>query len=153
MLKPCLVLRLYVMVMTLYVTGFFAGGLVCRGILEQFSDPKVKTFISLSSPHAGQFGGELHIRPQAVTCYADYNLRRSHAMLTIYNLRWSHAMLTIYNLRWSHAILRNLKVDKIAQTHLDPTTHAVFLFTLCKKIASQASTSAFDTCSKKSEFS
>ena len=145
MLKPWLVLRLYVMVMTLYVTGFFAGGLVCRGVLEQFSDPKVKTFISLSSPHAGQFGGELHIRPQAVTCYADYNLRRSHAMLTIYNLRWSHAMLTIYNLRWSHAmltiynlrwshaILRNLKVDKIAQTHLDPTTHAVFLFTLCKK--------------------
>lgn len=32
------------------------GGLVCRGILEQFSEPKVKTFISLSSPQAGQFG-------------------------------------------------------------------------------------------------
>ena len=42
-----------------YVTGCFAGGLVCRGILEQFSEPKVKTFISLSSPQAGQFGGEL----------------------------------------------------------------------------------------------
>ena len=30
---------------------------MCRGILEQFSEPKVKTFISLSSPQAGQFGG------------------------------------------------------------------------------------------------
>lgn len=32
------------------------GGLVCRGILEKYSLPKVKTFISLSSPQAGQFG-------------------------------------------------------------------------------------------------
>ena len=33
------------------------GGMVCRGILEHFSVP-VKTFISLASPQAGQFGGE-----------------------------------------------------------------------------------------------
>ena len=34
----------------------FLGGLVCRGILENF-EHNVHTFISLSSPHAGQFGG------------------------------------------------------------------------------------------------
>ena len=33
-----------------------AGGLVCRGILEHFSELNVKTFISLSAPQAGQFG-------------------------------------------------------------------------------------------------
>ncbi len=33
------------------------GGLVCRGILETTPDHNVYTFISLSSPQAGQFGG------------------------------------------------------------------------------------------------
>jgi palmitoyl-protein thioesterase len=32
------------------------GGLVCRGILEKY-DHNVHTFISLSSPQGGQFGG------------------------------------------------------------------------------------------------
>lgn len=35
------------------------GGLVCRGFLEAFPDHNVKTFISLSSPQAGQFGGKI----------------------------------------------------------------------------------------------
>ena len=30
---------------------------MCRGILEKYSVP-VKTFISVASPQAGQFGGE-----------------------------------------------------------------------------------------------
>ncbi len=33
------------------------GGLVCRGILETTPDHNVHTFVSLSSPQAGQFGG------------------------------------------------------------------------------------------------
>ena len=33
------------------------GGLTCRGFLEAYPDHNVKTFISLSGPHAGQFGG------------------------------------------------------------------------------------------------
>jgi len=35
-----------------------AGGLVCRGILETTPQHNVHTFLSLSSPQAGQFGGE-----------------------------------------------------------------------------------------------
>lgn len=35
----------------------FVGGLLCRAILEMY-DHNVHTFISLSSPQAGQFGGE-----------------------------------------------------------------------------------------------
>ena len=34
-----------------------SGGLVCRGFLEAYADHNVKTFISLSAPQAGQFGG------------------------------------------------------------------------------------------------
>ncbi len=36
---------------------FSAGGLVCRGILETTPEHNVHTFVSLSSPQAGQFGG------------------------------------------------------------------------------------------------
>lgn len=35
----------------------FAGGLVCRGILSTLPDHNVHSFISLSSPQAGQYGG------------------------------------------------------------------------------------------------
>lgn len=35
---------------------FPTGGLVCRGVLEMYGH-NVHTFISLSSPQAGQFGG------------------------------------------------------------------------------------------------
>ena len=34
-----------------------SGGLICRGFLEAYPDHNVRTFISLSSPQAGQFGG------------------------------------------------------------------------------------------------
>lgn len=37
---------------------FLAGGLVCRGILSTLPDHNVQTFISLSSPQAGQYGGK-----------------------------------------------------------------------------------------------
>ena len=37
---------------------FDPGGLVCRGILERYSN-NVKTFVSLSSPQAGQYGGKV----------------------------------------------------------------------------------------------
>ena len=37
-----------------------SGGLICRGFLEAYPDHNVKTFISLSSPQAGQFGGWIH---------------------------------------------------------------------------------------------
>ncbi len=32
------------------------GGLVCRGLLETYSDLNVHTFITLSAPLAGQYG-------------------------------------------------------------------------------------------------
>jgi palmitoyl-protein thioesterase len=37
------------------------GGLVCRGMIENFSDLNVLTFVSLSSPQGGQYGGIFHI--------------------------------------------------------------------------------------------
>lgn len=36
--------------------SYFVGGLLCRGFLEAYPDHNVKTFVSLSSPQAGQFG-------------------------------------------------------------------------------------------------
>lgn len=46
----------------LMVAGFFLlpfskGGLICRGILSTLADHNVQSFISLSSPQAGQYGG------------------------------------------------------------------------------------------------
>lgn len=42
--------------------GYSQGGLVARGIVETFSNVSVSTFISLSSPQAGQYGaGFLHL--------------------------------------------------------------------------------------------
>ncbi|XP_045211280.2 lysosomal thioesterase PPT2-A-like [Mercenaria mercenaria] len=40
---------------------FSQGGLVCRGVLEQFSH-NVDTFISLSSPQSGQFGDTDYVK-------------------------------------------------------------------------------------------
>jgi alpha/beta superfamily hydrolase len=37
-------------------SGYSQGGLIARGILEQFPNHNVDTFISLSSPQAGQYG-------------------------------------------------------------------------------------------------
>ncbi|XP_072936818.1 lysosomal thioesterase PPT2 homolog [Epargyreus clarus] len=42
--------------------GYSQGGLVARGIVQTFSNVSVSTFISLSSPQAGQYGaGFLHV--------------------------------------------------------------------------------------------
>jgi hypothetical protein len=43
-----------------YATVSIAGGLTCRGVLQTTPNHSVKTFILLSSPQAGQFGGSLH---------------------------------------------------------------------------------------------
>ncbi|CAK1603501.1 unnamed protein product [Parnassius mnemosyne] len=44
------------------VIGYSQGGLVARGIIQTFSNISVDTFISLSSPQAGQYGaGFLHV--------------------------------------------------------------------------------------------
>ena len=51
-----------------------AGGLLCRGFLEAYSDHNVRTFVSLSSPQAGQFGGE---RFENFTMFNNYFLYAS----------------------------------------------------------------------------
>lgn len=33
------------------------GGLICRGIIESMPELNVSTFVSLSSPQGGQYGG------------------------------------------------------------------------------------------------
>ena len=38
-----------------------SGGLVCRGVLETTPNHNVHTFVSLSSPQAGQFGGSFYL--------------------------------------------------------------------------------------------
>ena len=38
-------------------TYVFAGGLVCRGIIQAFPNHNIHTFISLSAPLMGQYGG------------------------------------------------------------------------------------------------
>uniref|UniRef100_A0A182SQZ5 palmitoyl-CoA hydrolase n=1 Tax=Anopheles maculatus TaxID=74869 RepID=A0A182SQZ5_9DIPT len=38
--------------------GYSQGGLLGRAVLQTYPDHCVKTFISLSSPQAGQFGGK-----------------------------------------------------------------------------------------------
>ncbi|KAI5639637.1 palmitoyl protein thioesterase domain-containing protein [Phthorimaea operculella] len=44
------------------IIGYSQGGLVARGIIQTFSNITVDTFISLSSPQAGQYGaGFLHL--------------------------------------------------------------------------------------------
>ena len=42
----------------IHIIGYSQGGLICRGIIESMSELKVKTFVSLSSPQAGQYGGK-----------------------------------------------------------------------------------------------
>jgi palmitoyl-protein thioesterase len=57
---------------------FSQGGLICRGFLEAYPDHNVRTFVSLSSPLAGQFGD---------TKYLDFflpNLTRDHLYLFCY---------------------------------------------------------------------
>ncbi|XP_051526797.1 lysosomal thioesterase PPT2-A-like isoform X3 [Myxocyprinus asiaticus] len=65
---------------------FFLGGLVCRGILSTLPDHNVHSFISLSSPQAGQYGDTDYLKylfPQFVksnlyhVCYTSVGQRIS----------------------------------------------------------------------------
>ena len=67
-----------------YSNWLFSGGLVCRGILEQFSEAKVNTFISLSSPQAGQFGGKIRACLRAGGKAARYHVDCSSIVMVIY---------------------------------------------------------------------
>lgn len=55
--------------------GYSQGGLIARGILEQFPNHNVDTFISLSSPQAGQYGTKfLHLFFPGLVCRTAYEL-------------------------------------------------------------------------------
>ena len=58
------------------ISLFFTGGLVCRGILSTLSDHNVHSFISLSSPQAGQYGGWFKFKSwghdHVSSCYNPY---------------------------------------------------------------------------------
>lgn len=43
----------------IHLLCYSQGGLICRGIIESFSSLNVSTFVSLSSPQGGQYGGNL----------------------------------------------------------------------------------------------
>ena len=38
-----------------------SGGLVCRGLIESIPDHNIESFIALSTPQGGQFGGKSKI--------------------------------------------------------------------------------------------
>lgn len=42
----------------LYFIGYSQGGLIARGMIENYgNEHNVRTFVSLSSPQGGQYGG------------------------------------------------------------------------------------------------
>ena len=43
----------------IHLLCYSQGGLICRGVIQSFSGLNVSTFVSLSSPQGGQYGGEL----------------------------------------------------------------------------------------------
>lgn len=43
----------------IHLLGFSQGGLIARALLQVYPHHNVKTFISLSSPQAGQYGLEI----------------------------------------------------------------------------------------------
>lgn len=45
----------------IHLIGYSQGGLIARAILEKYPEHNVHTFISLSSPQAGQFGSKLNL--------------------------------------------------------------------------------------------
>ncbi|KAK9511227.1 hypothetical protein O3M35_005825 [Rhynocoris fuscipes] len=55
--------------------GYSQGGLIARGILQQFPEHNVKTFISLSAPQNGQYGTKfLHLFFPTLACETAYEL-------------------------------------------------------------------------------
>jgi palmitoyl-protein thioesterase len=42
----------------IHLIGYSQGGLISRGIVESFSGLNIKSFVSLSSPQGGQYGGK-----------------------------------------------------------------------------------------------
>lgn len=44
----------------IHLLCYSQGGLVCRGMIESLSDLNVATFVSLSSPQGGQYGGRFN---------------------------------------------------------------------------------------------
>ncbi|XP_008543172.1 lysosomal thioesterase PPT2 homolog [Microplitis demolitor] len=55
--------------------GYSQGGLLARAILQRFPDHNVRTFISLSSPQAGQYGTKfLHLFFPGLVCETAYEL-------------------------------------------------------------------------------
>ena len=43
----------------IHIIGYSQGGLISRGIIESIPGLNVKTFVSLSSPQGGQYGGNV----------------------------------------------------------------------------------------------
>ncbi|XP_046685339.1 LOW QUALITY PROTEIN: lysosomal thioesterase PPT2 homolog [Homalodisca vitripennis] len=63
----------------IHLIGYSQGGLIARGILEKFPYHNVKTFISLSSPQAGEYGTKfLHIFYPNQALREAYELFYSH---------------------------------------------------------------------------
>lgn len=52
------ILQYYLYLTSIELIGYSQGGLIARGMLEVYGDKhNVKTFVSLSSPQGGQYGG------------------------------------------------------------------------------------------------
>ncbi|XP_063234736.1 lysosomal thioesterase PPT2 homolog isoform X2 [Bacillus rossius redtenbacheri] len=59
----------------IHLIGYSQGGLIGRAILEAFPQHNVHTFISLSSPQAGQYGTQfLHLFFPSLACRTAYEL-------------------------------------------------------------------------------
>ncbi|CAH0393100.1 unnamed protein product [Bemisia tabaci] len=67
-----------------HVIGYSQGGLIARGLLELFPKHNVHTFVSLSSPQAGQYGDSfLHLIFPNLVCATAYELFYSKIGQTI----------------------------------------------------------------------
>lgn len=53
---------IFVLYIYYIIIGYSQGGLIARGMIEDFGvEHNVKTFVSLSSPQGGQFGGTWYL--------------------------------------------------------------------------------------------